>query len=88
MPVIRDFRCLGAHLNTTGIRKAATLVKRFGRAGAMLRRLRRIPISAAAKAKAVRTIVYPAAMYGIGAVQVTRAKMANLAAAAKGTYLQ
>ena len=31
-PVLKDFRYLGAHLNTSGTRKAATLDNRFGKA--------------------------------------------------------
>ena len=36
IPVVKDFRYLGAHLNTAGMRKAGTLDRRYDKAIAML----------------------------------------------------
>ena len=81
--VVRDFRYVGAHLNTMRVRKAATLDARFHKGVGMLRRLKNLHIDIADKAKAIRTVVYPATLYGIEAARTTRTKVGILAAAVK-----
>ena len=65
------------------MRKAPTLDGRIDKAMPRLRRLKHLPISSEAKAKAIRTVVYPAALYGIEVSQSTRPNVAVLAAAVK-----
>ena len=83
IPVVKDFRYLGVHINTVAVRRASTLDKRIERAIAMLRRLKHLPMGMAAKAKTIRTVVYPGGLYGIEVAQTTRTKIAALAAAVK-----
>ena len=78
--MVRDFRYLGSHINTAGGRRASTLDGRFDKAVAMLRRLKRLYIAGKAKVKTIRTVVYPAALYGVEASSTTRTKTAALAA--------
>ena len=50
----------------------------------VLTKLKFLPIDKEAKAKAIRTVVFPAALYGIEAAQLSRSKVAKLSAAIKG----
>ena len=83
IPVVRDFRYLGAHINTTAVRKAATIDERITKAISVLKRLKWMKMRVEDKAKIIRVRIYPAALYGVEAAQPARHLIAELAAAVK-----
>ena len=81
VPVLRYFRYLGVHINTRTRRAASTSDKMFDEAKAVLAMLENLLVDIKAKANAIKTVVFPAAMYGIEVNQATKAMVATLAAA-------
>ncbi len=64
IPVLRDFRYLGAHLNTMGDRKAATLDHRFLKGVGHMRRVAHLKATPQTRAKIIRVKVYPGFFMG------------------------
>ena len=73
--VVDDFRYLGVHLSTQLTRKYTTLVDRWHKAMLQLRGLRFAAASAGAKAKTIRTNIFPGLFYGIDANDLTERQL-------------
>ena len=78
---LKGLQVLGAHLNTSGTRKAAALDNRFGKAGGQLRRATFLKATPHSRANIVRVKVYPGVFYGIEASDCTDKQMASLSSA-------
>lgn len=79
--VVDGFRYLGVHLSTQLTRKYTTLVERWQKAMLRLRKLSIVAASASAKAKTIRTNIFPGLFYGIEANDLTEKQLAAVAAA-------
>ncbi len=64
LPVLSNFRDLGAHLNLTGSSNGSTLTARLLRAIGMAKRLCWLPVNRSTREKNVRCNIIPAALYG------------------------
>lgn len=88
VPVLIDFRHLGAHLNNGGGRRAATLHARAGRGIAQLRRTARLRARPEEKAKTIRAKVHAGTFYGIEGSDLTDTQVASLSAATIQVFKQ
>ena len=81
IPVVKDFRYLGAHLTTGGRCLSATIDKRWTKAITLLQRLRYIPASVEAKIRIIHAKIFAAVFYGVEAAEIAPHKVAKLSAA-------
>ena len=79
--VVGDFRYLGAHLCTQGCRQYHTISKRAKQAIEWMRKVRFVVASPEAKAKTLRTKVFPAMLYGVEVNDLTERQLRAVAAA-------
>ena len=78
IPVVRQFKYLGAHISTTQGMNRSVMDSRFALAAGMARRLSRLPLSTRAKAHAIVAKVLPLALYGVEVANPTEAKLKHL----------
>lgn len=79
--VVKDFRCLGAHLSTQNVKRHDTPTERVYRALEQLRKLKYLNVSARTKAKAIQITMYPGLLYGIQVNHINERHLAMLSAA-------
>ena len=83
VPVEKDFGSLEHTSTLRGQEQQVPVTPGWKKARAALRRLSNLLTDVATKAKAIRIVVYPAALYGIEVAQTTRANIASPVAAVK-----
>ena len=81
IPVVNDFRYLGAHINTGGGRRAATLDARVHKGLGRLSRIGRLGAGTREKATAIRVKVHSGTFYWIEGSDMTDKQVASLSTA-------
>ena len=81
IPVVKDFRYLGAHVNTTKARKNATLDARASKAKLQLGRTAKLKAESEKQASIIRTKIHDGAFYDVETSDYTDRQVAELSSA-------